>query len=169
MINVRVVIVILSCVLINCGNKTDPVTEIFLANQSSDKFDLALFEIWVNNKLVLKDSVRNSYLSFDWNDSTINTPKSAFDFKVVVKGNGYMLERDTALVYHNNLKIFITFDFLPYYKRYRNPEIYKHFSGETTRIKEIADSLYENKLLNNASEYLNDTIPSRTNLRITIQ
>jgi hypothetical protein len=65
--------------------------------------------------------------------------------------------------------MFVTFKFEPYYKRYSNPDIYKHFEGETSRFKEIADSLYSVKALPNAEKYLNDTIPLKSSIKIIIK
>jgi len=67
------------------------------------------------------------------------------------------------------LKVFVTFKFEPYYKRYNNPEIYSFFEGETSRLREIADSLYSIKALTNAEEYLNDTIPLQSSIRINVK
>jgi hypothetical protein len=145
------------------------MAKVLLSNHSLDAFDKSLFKIFVNNNLVLSDSVKNRYISFHWKDSTIEIPRSEFKFKVVVNSNGYEIERETTILYKDSLKEFVTFNFSPYYKRYRNPEIYKYLPEETARLKEIADSLYANNVLANAREYLNDTIPLPRNIEISFQ
>jgi hypothetical protein len=126
-------------------------------------------EVLIDGNLVLSDSVNNRYLSFYWQDSTVKVPERDFNFKVKVKSNGYELEKDTTVLYQDSLKVFVTFNFEPYHKRYNNPEIYKFFEGETSRLKEIADSLYSIKALSNAAEYLNDTIPLKSSIEISIK
>lgn len=126
-------------------------------------------EVLIDGNLVLSDSVNNRYLSFYWQDSTVSVPERDFNFKVKVKSNGYELEKDTAILYRDGLKIFVTFNFEPFYKRYDNPEIYKFLVGETSRLKEIADSLYSINALSNAADYLNDTIPLKRSIEISIK
>ena len=163
-----IVIVLLVLTLASC-NKDRSTAKVFLANHALDSFDESIFEVFVNNKLILSDSVKNHYLSFHWNDSTIEIPRDEFNFRVIVRTNGYDLEKDTTVAYSDSLKLFVTFDFSPRFKRYRNPEIYKYLPSETSRFKEIADSLYVNNVLTNASEYLNDTIPLPQNIKIDIK
>lgn len=165
---------VLTCVLfllISCvPDKEDKQNAVvYLSNYSFYKFDKAFMEVLIDGKLVLSDSVNNRYLSFYWQDSAVKVPERDFNFRVKVNSNGYELEKDTTVLYHDSLEVFVTFNFEPYYKRYDHPEIYKHFEGETSRFKEIADSLYRNNILSNADEYLNDTIPLPRNIRISFQ
>jgi|SRR5688572_21906046 len=146
------------------GNPT-----LYLTNHSFDEFDKAFFKVFANDELILSDSVRNRYLSFHWKDSMVNVPDSDFKLKVLINSNGFEVEKDTLVSYKDNLRIFVTFDFYPKYKRYTNPEIFKHFSGETTRLTEIADSLYSIKALSNANEFLNDTIPLKSSLLVNFK
>jgi hypothetical protein len=164
----RIVIILIGLVIIGC-NRENSTAKVFLTNHSLDNFDKAFFKVYVNDNLALSDTVKNHYLSFHWKDSIITVPKSNFKFRVVVNSNGYELAKDTMVSYRDSLKVFVTFSFSPYFKRYRNPEIYKYLPSETARLKEIADSLYANSVLTNASEYLNDTIPLPQNIEINIK
>lgn len=156
---------------IGCNKKEQKQSKMFLLNISFENFDRSLFKVWLNDKLILTDSVKNHFISsFPWNQHQVLFPKDDFKLRIVVNSNGYEVERDTIISSSkDSLKIFVTFNFSPYYKRYRNPEIYKYLPPETARLKEIADSLYENNVLTNAEEYLNDTIPLRKNIQISAQ
>jgi hypothetical protein len=158
-------------VLIGCVPKKEEKTNavVYLSNYSFHKFDKAFMEVLIDDKPVLSDSVNNRYLSFYWQDSTVKVPERDFNLKVKVSSNGAEVTKDTTVSYHDSLKLFVTFSFEPYYKRYTNPEIYKHFEGETSRLKEIADSLYAVKALPDAEEYLNDTIPLKSSIEISIK
>jgi len=92
-----------------------------------------------------------------------------FNLKVKVNSHGYELIKDTTASYHDSLKMFVTFRFEPYYRRYTHPDIYKYFEGETSRFKQIADSLYSIKALPNAEGYLNDTIPLASSIIVSIK
>jgi hypothetical protein len=164
----RIVIIILSALVITAC-KDQGTARIYLSNHSLAEFDKSEFKVFVDDQLILNDSVKNRYLSFHWKDSTIQVPKSEFNMRVVVSSNNLNVEKDTTVLYRDSLQIFVTFNFSPRFKRYRNPEIYKHLPAETSRFKEISDSLYANNLLSNASEYLNDTIPTPRNIEIDIK
>jgi hypothetical protein len=164
----RLAIFSLIIIVMGCGSQDSPAT-IYLSNHSLNNFDKSLFKVYVDDDLVLTDSVENQYLSFNWRDSVLAVPKKDFKLRVVVNSNGYELMKDTTVSYTDSLKVFVTFNFTPYFKRYRNPEIYKYLPSETARLKEIADSLYANNVLPNAREYLNDTIPLAKNIEIVIK
>lgn len=155
--------------LLGCRSEQPPTATVFLTNQSRYQFDKSEFEVFINDALVLRDSVPNHYLSFHWADSAIAVARPQFLFRVAVHSNGYTLEKDTAITYQENMKIFVTFAFSPYYKRYRNPRIYENFPAETSRFKEVVDSLYAHGLVRNAAEYLNDTIPLPQHLSLTVK
>jgi hypothetical protein len=165
----RIVIILLGLIMLGCGRKDRPMATVFLSNHSRNRFDKSFFEVFINDDLVLADSVKNRYLSFHWKDSAVVVPGDDFKLRVIVNSNGYTLEKDTTVCYTDGLKVFIVFNFSPYFKRYHNPEIYKYLPHETARLKEIADSLYANDVLSNANEYLNDTVPLRKNIAIEIK
>jgi len=165
----HVPILIVVIALICCDRKTNSTAQVFLSNHSFEVFDESLFKVFANDELILMDSVKNQYLSFHWRDSVVRVPKNDFKLRVIINSNGYEVERDTIVSYSDSLRIFITFNFSPNRKRYRNSEIYKYLPRETSRLKEIADSLYANNVLKNASEYLNDTIPLRNSIDISVQ
>ena len=166
---IRSVVTCALFLLISCVQEKKQNAVVYLSNYSFDKFDKAFMEVLIDDKLVLSDSVNNRYLSFYWQDSTVTVPEGDFNLKVKVNSHGYELVKDTTVSYHDSLKMFVTFKFEPYYKRYTHPDIYKHFEGETSRFKEIADSLYSIKALSNAEEYLNDTIPLKSSIEISIK
>jgi len=166
---VRKILAAVMLVTVGCSQLDKGDASIFLSNISLDAFDKSSFRIFVNEELILTDSVKNQYVSSHWKESKIKVHKDSFNVRVIITGKGYELERDTTVSYSDSLKLFIRFNFYPYYKRYRNPDIYRYLPQETTRLKEIADSLYAKNVLPNAKEYLNDTIPLRKNIEIIIQ
>jgi hypothetical protein len=168
---IRSVVTCVLFLLISCvSNKEDNQNAVvYLSNYSFDKFDKSFMEVLIDDKLVLSDSVNNRYLSFYWQDSTLKVPERDFNLKIKVNSNGFELAKDTTISYRDSLNVFVTFNFEPYYKRYTHPDIYNYFVGETTRFKEIADSLYSVKALPNAEEYLNDTIPLKSSIKISIK
>lgn len=155
--------------MISCVQEKKQNAVVYLSNYSFDKFDKSFMEVLVDDKLLLSDSVNNRYLSFYWQDSAVTVPRGEFNLKVKVNSHGHELVKDTTVSYHDSLKMFVSFRFEPYYKRYNHPDIYNYFEGETTRFKQIADSLYSIKALSNAEEYLNDTIPLESSIRISIK
>lgn len=155
--------------MISCVRERKQNAVVYLSNYSFDKFDKSFMEVLVDDKLVLSDSVNNRYLSFYWQDSAVTVPRGEFNLKVKVNSHGHELVKDTTVSYHDSLKMFVSFRFEPYYKRYTHPDIYNYFEGETTRFKQIADSLYSINALSNAEEYLNDTIPLKSSIRISIK
>jgi hypothetical protein len=158
-------------IITGCNEKKQRQDNFFLLNISFENFDKSLFKVWMNDKLILTDSVENHFIStFPWNEHKVIFPKDDFKLRIVAISNGYEIERDTIISpSSDSLKVFVTFNFSPFYKRYRNPDIYKYMPKETARLKEIADSLYANNVLPNASEYLNDTIPLRKSIEILIK
>lgn len=161
------IITLIALVSTACEKKE--AVRVYLSNHSVDEFDKSEFKVFVDNKLVLTDSVKNRYLSFHWKDSTIQVPQGDFNLRVVVNSNNQSLEKDTTVLYRDSLQVFVTFNFSPRFKRYTNPEIYKYLPTETSRFKQIADSLYANNIFGNASPYLNDTIPTKRNIEIDIK
>lgn len=166
---IRKILVAVMLVAVGCNQQDKGDVTIFLSNISLDTFDKSNFKVFVNDELVLTDSIKNQYVSSHWKENTIKVPKNNFKVRVIITGKGYELERDTTVSYGDSLRLFIRFNFYPYYKRYRNPDIYRYLPRETARLKEIADSLYAGNVLPNAKDYLNDTIPLRKNIEITIQ
>jgi hypothetical protein len=158
-------------IIIGCGEKEQKHSKLFLLNVSFENFDKSVFKVWMNDKLVLTDSVKNHFISsFPWNEHEVIFPKDDFRLRIAVNSNGYEIERDTVISPSSDtLKVFVTFNFSPFYKRYSNPQIYKYLPDGTARLKDIADSLYANKALTNATEYLNDTIPLPENIQIRTQ
>lgn len=152
-----------------CNLEKESVGSLYLSNISQDYFDSAAFNVFIDDTLMLADTVRNKYVSFHWEEKRISIPKRKFKLRVSIIGKGFAVTRDTVIESMDSLKMFVRFNFYPHYKRYHNPEIFRRLHGETTRLKFIADSLYENNLLPNASEYLNDTIPLRKNIEIVIK
>ncbi len=127
--------------------------KVFLSNHALDSFDKSFVEVFVNEKLSVSESAPNRHLSFHWKESIVQLPNRDFKLTVVVHSNGYTIRKDTIVTGDS---LFVLFDFVPYHKRYHNPEIFKYLPSETARLKEIADSLYANNVLANAREYLND-------------
>lgn len=162
------IIVAFILIVISCKPSQREAT-LFLSNGSQNHFDNSLFKVFINDELILDDSVKNQYISSHWQETKVRIPTRDFDLRIAVSGDGFSLEKDTVVKSSDSLKLFVRFNFSPYYKRYHNPEIYKYLPQETTRFKEIADSLYAKNALPNASEYLNDTIPLRQHLEISIQ
>lgn len=162
-------IILMFLLVVGCSGSDRSTARIYLSNHALQDFDKSMFNVLVDDKLIYSDSINNKYLSFHWRDSLIGVPKNDFKLTVDVTTNGYQLKRDTVVSYSDSLEFFITFNFKPYYKRYRNPEIYKYLPSETARLKEIADSLYSNGILSNASRYLNDTIPTKDNIEIVVK
>lgn len=165
----RYLIFLMIFLLTACGEDKWENAVLYLSNHSTDDFQKSYFKIYINNKEVFSDTVQNERVSFHWTERDVSVPKRKFAFKAIVSGENYRLERDTIIQYNDSLKIFVKFNFSPFYKRYMNPEIYKYIKGEVNEIKSIADSLYDNNLLSNASEYLNDTIPNESCLEIFIK
>jgi hypothetical protein len=157
------IIAVLTC----CFPEKEKEAILFLSNVSLDHFDQSSFKVFINNELVFSDSVENQYVSSHWRESRISVPTKVFNLKVLVSGDGYEIERDTSVRFCDSL--FIRFNFYPFYKRYRNPDIYRYLPKETTRFREIADSLYVNNMLSNSKEYLNDTIPLRKSIEISFK
>jgi hypothetical protein len=152
-----------------CNVERESHGTLYLSNISQNYFDSATFNIFIDDKLVTSDTIKNKYISSYWEEKQIPIPNRNFNFKVSVTGKGFTVKKDTTVRGRDSLSLFVRFNFYPYYKRYHNPEIFKHLTGETTRLKAIADSLYENNLLSNAAEYLNDTIPSTKNIEIVVK
>jgi hypothetical protein len=141
--------------------------ELYVSNHALDKFDSAIITITVDNRVVYEDTVTNKYLSFHWDEKSFPIPADSFRVTVNVAGRGFNIKKDTTFHPGEGRKqMFITFDFYPHYKRYNNPEIYSHVDTGTFDLKKVADSLYKNNILENAGEYLNDTIPLPTNIDI---
>ena len=141
--------------------------ELYVSNHALDKFDSAIITIIVDDRVVYEDTVTNKYLSFHWDEKSFPIPADSFRVIVNVAGQGFNIKKDTT--FHpgeGGKQMFITFDFYPHYKRYNNPEIYSHVDTGTFDLKKVADSLYKNNILENAGEYLNDTIPLPTNIDI---
>lgn len=129
---IRGVVTCAFVLMISCVQEKKQNAVVYLSNYSFDKFDKSFMEVLVDDKLVLSDSVNNRYLSFYWQDSTVTVPNGEFNLKVKVNSYGYELVKDTTVSYHDSLKVFVTFRFEPYYKRYNHPDIYNYFEGETT-------------------------------------
>ncbi len=152
-----------------CGKKKKEDTILYVSNHSTDHFERALFEVYVNDNVVFEDIVENERLSFHWIERGITVPRSKFKIKAIVRGEGFRIERDTIIGNNDSLQIFVRFNFSPFYKRYDNPEIYKYIKGDVNDIQHFADSLYANDILDNASEYLNDTVPDSSSLEIFVK
>jgi hypothetical protein len=165
----KILVAVIVFITVGCNQRDKGDAMIFLSNISLDSFEESSFRVFVNDELILTDSIKNKYVSSHWKESKIKVPKDNFNFRVIISGEGYELEKDTTVSYSDSLKLFIRFNFYPHYKRYRNPDIYRYLPPETTRLKEIADSLYAKDVLLNANEYLNDTIPLKKNMEISIQ
>lgn len=166
----RALILIFTLLVIWSCNPEKGSTKLYLSNISLDDFDTCYFAVSINHQIVVKDTVENKHVSpAYWSEHEIKIPKTKFNFLVEIKSNGSQVLKDTTLDYNDSLKIFVRFNFYPRYKRYWNPEIYKYITKETTRFKKIADSLYASGALENASEYLNDTIPLKKNIEIIIR
>ena len=144
--------------------------ELYLSNISLDKFDRAIIKVTVDNELVYNDTVTNKYISHHWEQKAFSIPIDSFRLTVSVNGLGFTVNKDTLLHADNDFKqMFIRFNFYPYYKRYKNPEIYSHLKTGTFDFKKIADSLYRNDILTNSDDFLNDTIPLPTNIEIVFK
>lgn len=165
----KITLATLVLMIMGCGVRNEREAVLFTSNVSQKQFDRSLFNVFVNNQLILSDSVNNQYLSSHWKEAKIKIPADDFELRVAVIGEGFRLEKDTVVGSADSMKLFVRFNFSPYYKRYKNPEIYRYLPSETTRFKEIADSLYAGKVLLNSSEYLNDTFPLQQHLEISIE
>jgi hypothetical protein len=155
-------------ILFGCGTDNSQAT-IYLSNHSLNEFDRSLFKVFVNERLIINDSIFNKYLSFQWKDSVVSVPKGDFRLRIIVNSNGYELLKDTLVSGSDSLKVFVTFGFTPYLKRYRNPELLQYLPNGSARLKKIADSLYARGTLSNADEYLNDSIPMPKDIEILIK
>lgn len=142
---------------------------LYVSNTSTEDFEKALFSVYINGKNVFNDTVDNEYLSFHWTEKEIVVPKDPFTLKTILIGENYSIQKDTLFDYKDSLQIFVRFNFSLYYKRYTNPEIYKHIEGEISNFKSLADTLYSNKLLSNPSEFLNDTLPLKSSLEMFVK
>jgi hypothetical protein len=144
--------------------------ELYVSNHSLDKFDSALVIVTVDDKVIYEDTLTNKYLSFHWDQRSFSIPSDSFRVNVNVSGLIFNVKKDTTLQPGNDRQqIFITFNFRPYHKRYNNPEIYLHLDTGSFDLKKVADSLYNNGILKNADNYLNDTIPLPVNIEIVFK
>jgi hypothetical protein len=155
--------------LVSCGEKNESKAILYVSNHSTDNFEKAFFKVYVNGDIVFRDTLQNERLSFHWTEKEILVPKERFELKAIVSGEDYRLERDTIIGYDDSLQVFVRFNFSPFYKRYNNPEIYKYIDGGVNDFQSFADSLYANDILDNANEYLNDTVPNASSLEIFVK
>lgn len=154
---------------IACKPKVDN-GELYVSNHAFDKFDRALMTVTLDDSVIYKDTVTNKYLSFHWDKKSFVIPSDSFRVTVSLAGRDFLVKKDTAFYPgESRQQMFIEFNFYSYYKRYNNPEIYSHVDTGTFDLKKVADSLYENHILKNVDDYLNDTIPLPSDIKIVFK
>ena len=135
---------------------------LYLANQSINEYDSVILRVYTNDDMLIEDTVVNTYTSEGyWQEYSVELPANDFIFKIRVEGEDYKIEKDTTILARSDMKVFASFNFTPFQEKYNNPEIYQHLpsSFDNVELKRVADSLYENNIIN-AGTYLNDSLPT---------
>ncbi len=154
--------VVLAISLLSCNSKQPIKGEIYLGNLSYEEFDSAKFHVYVNDDLLVEDTVVNTYISDSyWQKYTVSVPRNDFNLSVRVAWNGYDIKRDTTWAGSDSLEVFVRFNFTPFKDKYDNPEVYQRIVGdhEDFDLVGFADSLYENNIISK-SPYLDDSLPT---------
>ena len=162
---------LLFCSRCNQQTSSSNTATLYLANQSFDEYDSTMFAVYADDKLLVEDTVVNTYLSEGyWQRYSIALPSDSFTFKVRVFEANYEIVKDTVIESQDSIKVFARFNFIPFRERYNNPEIYQHIVGnhEDFDLVGFADSLYENNVISK-SPYLDDSLPTSESITFSIR
>lgn len=143
-------------------------SKFYLTNHSTEKFDSINYEIRINDELRIETTYKNQYLSHHYKDFNLEVPKNVFNLNISIAGDGFKVEKDTALNIPKGSDVAITFDFNPNSEKYSNPEIYEHLKSGASDFRGFVDSLYANNIIDKDKTFLSDTIPSNNNITITV-